>query len=270
MDEYNDVAVGQATSQDGDQTTTASGWPEHAEDDRPADQEPPQGTESKQDEPASDGNGETSEASLAEPESAEGTEAASEAVVVEEAEAVSGAEAEEEAEAASEPEVVEEVEAASESESAEEAEAGPVEESVDGPEEAAVDASAEDEGAEDEGAVQEPEEAVGEAEAVTAAEEAESGTAAELTAEHLIEPDDVDRFHHEWRDVKAAFVDDPPDAVRQASVLVGEAVDGLTAALTRLRETLDGQSREVDDADTERLRLVLRGYGSLLDHILTR
>lgn len=248
MDEHNDVAVGQATSQDGDQTTTASGWPKYAEDARPADQEPPQGTESKQDEPESDGNGETSEASPAEPESAEQAEAASEAESAEDAEAVSG------------PEVVEE--AASEQEAAEEAEAGPVEESADGPEGAAG-----DESAVDEGAAEEPEEAPDEAEAATAPE---SATAADLSAEQLIDPDDAERFQHEWRDVKAAFVDDPPDAVRQASVLVGEAVDGLTAALTRLRETLDGQSREVDDADTERLRLVLRGYGSLLDHILTR
>jgi hypothetical protein len=65
-------------------------------------------------------------------------------------------------------------------------------------------------------------------------------------------------------------VDDPADAVRQAGVLSGEAVDELTAALGRPREKLDGHTAEGEEADTERLRVALRGYGSLIERILTR
>jgi hypothetical protein len=149
------------------------------------------------------------------------------------------------------PETAEDAEATPEPESAEDAEA-----------------TAEEESTAEDDAVQEPEEATDDAEPAATLEEPEP--AGDLTAEHLIDPDDAEKLQNGWRDVKAAFVDDPPDAVRQASILVGEAVDGLTTALTSLRESLDGRSRDVDDTDTERLRLVLRGYGSLLDHILTR
>jgi hypothetical protein len=68
--------------------------------------------------------------------------------------------------------------------------------------------------------------------------------------------------------VKGDFVDDPAGAVRQASALSGEAVDELVAALGRLRGRLDGHWGEGEEADTERLRVALRGYGSLIDRVL--
>jgi hypothetical protein len=107
-------------------------------------------------------------------------------------------------------------------------------------------------------------------EPVPVAAEPPPAAATDLTTEHIIDPAHAERFDDGWREVKAAFVDDPAEAVRQASALTGEAVEEVTAALTRLRETLDEQSRSTDETDTERLRVVLRGYGSLLSHILTR
>ncbi|MGH3378481.1 MAG: hypothetical protein ACRDP6_27530 [Actinoallomurus sp.] len=92
----------------------------------------------------------------------------------------------------------------------------------------------------------------------------------DLTVENLLDAEAVARFHDRWREVKGSFVDDPSDAVRQASALSGEAVDELTAALARLRQNLDGHWDEGKETDTERLRVALRGYGSLIDHILTR
>ena len=92
----------------------------------------------------------------------------------------------------------------------------------------------------------------------------------ELTVDDLFEPEAAERLRDRWRDVKAVFVDDPSDAVRQASALSGEAVDELTAALGRLRDTLDGHWDEGKETDTERLRVALRGYGSLIDRILAR
>jgi hypothetical protein len=111
----------------------------------------------------------------------------------------------------------------------------------------------------------------------TAAEpQAEAATGSRPTAaddfnvEQLIEPEAAERLRERWRDVKTVFVDDPADAVRQAGALTGEAVDELTAALGRLREKLDGHTGEGGEADTEKLRVALRGYGSLIEHILTR
>lgn len=103
-----------------------------------------------------------------------------------------------------------------------------------------------------------------------AAAPASGPAAADLVDQRLIDLTDAARFKEGWRDVKATFVDDPADAVRQAGSMVGNAVDELTTALTRLRETLDGQAADTAETDTENLRLVLRGYGSLLSHILTR
>jgi hypothetical protein len=93
--------------------------------------------------------------------------------------------------------------------------------------------------------------------------------AAEFTVEHLIDPADADRFLGSWRDVKAGFVDDPSDALRRASALSGEVVDELTAVLGQLRQDLDEHWRDGEGTDTERLRVALRGYGFLLDRILT-
>ncbi|GLY84988.1 hypothetical protein [Actinoallomurus iriomotensis] len=90
----------------------------------------------------------------------------------------------------------------------------------------------------------------------------------ELTVDRLIDADAAERFRTRWREVKGDFVDDPADAVRQASALSRETVDELTAALGRLRERLDGHWGEGEESDTERLRVALRGYGSLIERVL--
>ncbi|MDN3358084.1 hypothetical protein [Actinomadura sp. DC4] len=90
----------------------------------------------------------------------------------------------------------------------------------------------------------------------------------DFDVEQLVDAEAAGRLRDRWRDVKAVFVDDPADAVRQAGDLTGEAVDELTAALGRLRDQLGGHAGE--EADTERLRVALRGYGSLIERILSR
>ena len=88
--------------------------------------------------------------------------------------------------------------------------------------------------------------------------------------ENLLDAEAAERFRDRWREVKGAFVDDPSDAVQQASTLSREVVDELTAALARLSQDLDGRWDEGKESDTERLRVILRGYGSLIERILTR
>jgi hypothetical protein len=92
----------------------------------------------------------------------------------------------------------------------------------------------------------------------------------ELSIDYLVDPEAAERFRNRWRDVKGTFVDDPADAVRQASALSAEAVEELTAALGRLRQNLDDHWSEGKEIDTERLRVALRGYGSFIDRLLTR
>ncbi|WP_067177164.1 hypothetical protein [Microtetraspora niveoalba] len=71
---------------------------------------------------------------------------------------------------------------------------------------------------------------------------------------------DVDR---RWRDIKAAFVDDPRGSVEQADALVGEAV----SAITERRHSLADHWKNPDVKDTEELRLALREYRTLLTRL---
>jgi hypothetical protein len=127
----------------------------------------------------------------------------------------------------------------------------------------AVPADAADSAADDAEPVTEPE-------AEPVVDGARPTNADELAIDYLVDPEAAERFRNRWRDVKGTFVDDPADAVRQASALSGEAVEELTAALGRLRQSLDGHWDEGKEADTERLRVALRGYGSFIDRLLTR
>jgi len=73
-------------------------------------------------------------------------------------------------------------------------------------------------------------------------------------------------FRERWRDAQLSFVDDPHHAVEQARSVVVEAVDMVSSALTRQRDSLnDWQS---GDGDTERLRMAMRRYRQFFDRVL--
>ncbi|MFC4535697.1 hypothetical protein [Sphaerisporangium dianthi] len=71
-------------------------------------------------------------------------------------------------------------------------------------------------------------------------------------------------FEQRWREVQASFVDDPRDAVTRADQLVDEAV----AAIASRKQSLVDQWKNSDQNDTERLRLALRDYRSLLQDLV--
>jgi hypothetical protein len=77
---------------------------------------------------------------------------------------------------------------------------------------------------------------------------------------------DRQRYREGWREVQLRFVDDPHAAVEDAEGLVGDAVDGLIAALT------DGVNNLAEwrssDRDTEQLRVAVRRYREFLDRVL--
>lgn len=72
-----------------------------------------------------------------------------------------------------------------------------------------------------------------------------------------------------WRDLQAAFVDDPGEAVQRADGLVGEVVDALTSALSNRTNALRDRWKDTESADTEQLRLALRDYRNVLERLLT-
>jgi hypothetical protein len=68
-----------------------------------------------------------------------------------------------------------------------------------------------------------------------------------------------------WHEIQAAFVDDPRGALRQAGELNDEVVSSLTIALDERKQTLE---QVTAGGDTEQLRIGLRQYRQMLDHIL--
>ncbi|WP_062432481.1 hypothetical protein [Herbidospora daliensis] len=74
--------------------------------------------------------------------------------------------------------------------------------------------------------------------------------------------DDID-FDERWRDIKAAFVDDPRESVEKADALIDEAV----SALANKRQSLVDQWKNSGTNDTEQLRLALREYRDLFDRL---
>lgn len=86
----------------------------------------------------------------------------------------------------------------------------------------------------------------------------------------LIANADSTRFRDRWHDVQAAFVDDPRRAVHDADVLVAELMQTLSATFADRKQALDGQWQQGDEAQTEDLRLALRGYRSFFDQLLPR
>ncbi|MFC4146971.1 hypothetical protein ACFO0M_12010 [Micromonospora mangrovi] len=85
----------------------------------------------------------------------------------------------------------------------------------------------------------------------------------------LFEPATAQGFRDRWRNVQLRFVDDPRAAVGEAQSLVEEAIEALSAALRAQKSTLGGW-QESGSADTEQLRVAVRGYRDFLDRVLGR
>ncbi|MEU7906707.1 hypothetical protein [Actinoplanes sp. NPDC049118] len=91
-----------------------------------------------------------------------------------------------------------------------------------------------------------------------------AATASAAKAETIFGADDAKSFQERWREVQLRFVDSPKDAAAEATTLIDEAVEKLTAGLKAQRDDLTD-----DTEDTERLRLQLRGYRDILNRILS-
>lgn len=85
----------------------------------------------------------------------------------------------------------------------------------------------------------------------------------------LFAPEAAQGFRDRWRDVQLRFVDDPRAAVGEAQALVDEAMEALATALREQKSRLGGW-QESGEADTEQLRVAVRGYRDFLDRVLGR
>ncbi|TDQ53325.1 hypothetical protein [Actinorugispora endophytica] len=78
-----------------------------------------------------------------------------------------------------------------------------------------------------------------------------------------------DRFDARWRDIQSGFVDDPRASVAAADALVGQGIERLTGRLNERRREVEAewQKEGGNGNDTERLRVALREYRSLLEQM---
>jgi len=81
---------------------------------------------------------------------------------------------------------------------------------------------------------------------------------------------DVADFRARWADIQASFIDDPHRACEHADNLVDLVLQRLTERFARERKDLvRAWDRGNEPADTENLRVTIKGYRGLVDRLLT-
>jgi hypothetical protein len=72
-----------------------------------------------------------------------------------------------------------------------------------------------------------------------------------------------------WKDIQAAFVDEPQQAVQDADALVAELMQTLAQVFSAERQHLEAQWSRGDQASTEDLRVSLQRYRSFFQRLLS-
>jgi len=101
----------------------------------------------------------------------------------------------------------------------------------------------------------------------SAASRSEDGATQDRSTPYL-EEQSANQAGERWRQVQAAFVDDPRKAVTQAHELVGELTQRIVDAFARERAELERQWSSGDNVSTEDLRVCLKRYRAFFSRLL--
>jgi hypothetical protein len=82
----------------------------------------------------------------------------------------------------------------------------------------------------------------------------------------LFLPHAAQQFRSQWDEVQIGFVDDPVSAVRRADELVAQVMQNLAQTFSEERSRLDG---DMNEGDTEHMRVALRRYRSFFQRLLS-
>lgn len=85
----------------------------------------------------------------------------------------------------------------------------------------------------------------------------------------LFEDADATALRERWREVQAAFVDEPRRAVEEADALVADLMQRLAQTFASERSSLEAQWDRSGDVSTEDLRVALQRYRSFFDRLLS-
>jgi hypothetical protein len=86
----------------------------------------------------------------------------------------------------------------------------------------------------------------------------------------VIAPDQNTDFRTRWREIQAEFIEDPQRAAKDADELVSEITKVFAAQAEERRNRLASSWQREGTHGTEELRLVMRHYRGLVDHMLDR
>lgn len=84
----------------------------------------------------------------------------------------------------------------------------------------------------------------------------------------VIAPDQNTDFRARWREIQAEFIEDPQQAAQDADHLVAEITKVFAAQAEEQRNRLTSSWQQDGTHGTEELRLVMRHYRGLVDHML--
>lgn len=85
----------------------------------------------------------------------------------------------------------------------------------------------------------------------------------------LFRPEVAADFRQRWDQVQIGFVDDPRQAVQHADELVAQVMKSLASTFAEQRARLETSLGRGEQADTEDLRMALRGYRSFFQRLLS-
>lgn len=94
----------------------------------------------------------------------------------------------------------------------------------------------------------------------------------EMSEEERIEDERRQRIaelQHRWLVTQAQLLDDPRDAVREAGLLIGDALQFLTATYAGHRDRIERMWKNDDSLSTDELREIMRRYRALFQHVLS-
>jgi hypothetical protein len=95
----------------------------------------------------------------------------------------------------------------------------------------------------------------------------DSGTGGQQYAQ-LLEDNELQSILGQWKDIQAAFVDEPRKSIQDADALVAELMQRLAETFANEREQLESQWAGGADVSTEDLRRGLRRYRSFFERLL--
>ena len=84
----------------------------------------------------------------------------------------------------------------------------------------------------------------------------------------LLEEQELQSIHVQWKDIQADFVEEPRRAVQEADALVAELMQRLVQTFASEREQLESQWAGGDDVSTDDLRNGFRLYRSFFERLL--